>query len=312
MHWFRVLGTFLLLAAIVASGGACGRGVARARRAPASHLAPLAPMRLIEARRYVLALVNTDREAHGLQPLSWDPIAAAAAQRHVEDMARHGFTSHWGSDGSVPEQRYTEAGGAHMIQENAACFFDGVTRSLDPHPWFLAPELEAIQRAFLNEVPPDDGHRRNILLPTHTAVGIGLAKPSGRAQPCMTQEYTDQFGTYLELPQQAPVGSSIMVAGEVKDPVQFGGVGVARMPDARPLTVEQLNQTGVYRIPEPHELYFPAGFRGRRPVRVEGSHFAVEVDFGERPGRYQISVWGRFPGSETLAMVSLRTIAIVE
>src|SRR5262245_32530123 len=109
---------------------------------------PKGPLSLEDGRRYVLDLINRDREAAGLKPVELDDIATNAAQRHAEDMAEHGFTAHWGSDGSVPEQRYTEAGGEHMVQENAACFFDGVPRTLDKNAKFDLAELEKLQRAF--------------------------------------------------------------------------------------------------------------------------------------------------------------------
>src|SRR5262249_7626837 len=66
-----------------------------------------------EARRFVLALINRDRKAQGLTALSWDETASLAGQRHADDMATHGFTAHVGTDGSLPEQRYTDVGGSH-------------------------------------------------------------------------------------------------------------------------------------------------------------------------------------------------------
>src|SRR5688572_4765869 len=72
---------------------------------------PSGPVALDEASGYMLTLINRDRKAHGLEPVEHDPVASLAAQRHADDMAKHGFTANWGTDGSVPEQRYTEAGG---------------------------------------------------------------------------------------------------------------------------------------------------------------------------------------------------------
>ena len=40
--------------------------------------------------------------------------AQAAGQSHAEDMAHLGYLGHWGSDGSVPEERLTRAGGADV------------------------------------------------------------------------------------------------------------------------------------------------------------------------------------------------------
>src|SRR5690606_6268330 len=156
----------------------CGR--------PSTHVPEATgPMTLDQAREYVLALVNRDRSEAGLDPVERDEVAEQAAQRHAEDMSQHGFTAHWGTDGSVPEQRYSEAGGTQMVQENAACFFDGVQRELDPDPRFSADELAKIETAFISEVPPADGHKRNILKASHTHLGVGLAKPVGIQQLCM-------------------------------------------------------------------------------------------------------------------------------
>src|SRR3954465_4424179 len=89
---------------------------------------PAGPLELETARRYVLELVNADRRATGLPPVERDEVAESAAQEHAEDMAHLGFTAHWGSDGSVPEERYTIPGGGRFGQENAACFSDAARR----------------------------------------------------------------------------------------------------------------------------------------------------------------------------------------
>jgi uncharacterized protein YkwD len=273
---------------------------------------PQGPVGLEEARAYVLGLVNRDRAEQGLPPVARDEIAERAAQRHVEDMTKQGYTAHWGSDGSVPEQRYTEAGGEHFVQENAACFFDGQVRELDPEARFDPVALEKIQAAFMAELPPNDGHRQNILKPVHKQLGIGLAIPVGVDQPCMAQEFVDDYGQYDELPRKAKLGSAITVSGEVEDPVQFGGIGIGRIDPQKPLSAEHLNSTSVYRVPEPFVLYFPAGFKTPKPVSVKGKSFTIEVLLSDqgRAGRYGVSVWGKYPGDKALVMVSLRTIDV--
>ena len=260
----------------------------------------------------MLALVNYDRGRHGLAAVEWDETAAQAGQRHAEDMAKNGYTAHWGTDGSVPEQRYTESGGVHFAQENAACFFDGVVRELDPNPMFDPKLLEQIESAFINEKPPNDGHRKNILKPWHNGLGVGFAKPVGIDQPCMAQEFVDEYGTYDGIPREARVGQSIRVAGEATPPVQFGGVGVARIEPPKATPAEELNQTSSYAVPEPYVIFFPKGFVTPKPVAVEGNKFHIDVELsdGGKPGRYQLSVWGKYPGSEDLVMTSLRTITV--
>jgi uncharacterized protein YkwD len=274
---------------------------------------PKGPLSLEDAQKYALGLVNRDRAAEGLEPVEWDETAARAGRRHAEDMAKHGFTAHWGTDGSVPEQRYTEAGGTQFVQENAGCFFDGQSRELDPDPKFDPALIEKIQSAFINETPPNDGHRKNILKPVHNKVGIGLAKAAGVNQPCMSQEFLDEYGEYDDVPKTARIKQMIEVSGEVKAPVKFGGVGVGRIDLPEPLPPEHLNSTSIYRIPQPHILYFPEGFKTPKPVKLDGSKFEIEVPLDDRgkKGRYEISVWGNYPGSgKELVMISLRTVLV--
>ncbi|MEY4545340.1 MAG: hypothetical protein RL685_1535 [Pseudomonadota bacterium] len=286
--------------------GACNPPVAAPQR-------PTGPLDLERAREYVLELVNADRKREGLPPVERDRIAERAAQKHAEDMAHLGYTAHWGSDGSVPEERYTAAGGEHFVQENAACFFDGAVRPLDPQPKLGASLLDLIQGAFMAEVPPHDGHRKNILKPTHTGLGIGLAQPAGTPQPCMTQEFVDVRGEYAPLPKTARVGQTIRVAGELAEPLRFGGVGLSRIEPRKKLTPQQLNATSSYPIPAPYQSYFPEGFQTPKPVQLVGRRFSIELPLADRkrPGRYGVSVWGIYPdGGEQLVMVSLRIIDV--
>src|SRR5262249_38821876 len=136
-----------------------------------------------------------------------------AGQAHAEDMARLGYLGHWGSDGSVPEQRHTEAGGADMVLENALCFTDEAKRTLDPNPRIDPAQIEKAESQFFDETPPNDGHRKNILRPGHTKVGIGVAQPVATATeipvPCFTHEFVDGYGSYAPLSKHAKTGATI-------------------------------------------------------------------------------------------------------
>jgi uncharacterized protein YkwD len=272
---------------------------------------PSGPLSLEEAREYVLSLVNRDRREQGLSEVEPDDVAARAGQAHAEDMARFGYTAHWGTDGSVPEERYTLAGGEDFVQENAACFGDGKKRELVRNPTFLAEHLEKIEAAFMGERPPADGHRRNILKDTHTHLGVGLAQPAGIPEPCLTQEFVDERGDYDSLPKTARAGSTLKIQGEVEEPIEFGGVGLSRIEPRRPRSAAELNATSSYPIPQPFVLYFPKGFKTPKEVKLDGREFSIEVPLNRGRGRYGVSVWGKYPGSgNQLVMVSLRTIDV--
>jgi len=264
-----------------------------------------------DAQTFMLGLINADRKKAGLRAVVLDDAASKAGLEHARDMAGKGFTGHLGSDGSTPEQRYTQSGGSDFVQENAACLFDTIERRLDPKPRFDAGKLAALHAMFMAEVAPNDGHRRNILNPLHNRVGVGLAQPLELAQPCLSQEFVDDYGEYDPLPREAKPGTVLHVAGTITPPLAFGGVGLGKTPLPEPLTRERLNGK-TYRIPAPDTLYFPAGFKTPKPVQVEGHHFSIELELGGKagPGSYAVTIWAKKPGSPELFMISLRTVTV--
>jgi uncharacterized protein YkwD len=269
------------------------------------------PLTRAEAERFVLALVNRDRAAHRLPPVRWDETAAQAGRRHARDLAAHGVTSHVGTDGSVPEQRYTEAGGRGMTMENAGCFSDGTLRSPDPEARFVAESLARLEKAFMDEVPPHDGHRRNILTATHNAVGIGLAQLKEVDVPCLVEEFVDDYGTFDELPAKARPKEVIAVAGSVRAPVTVAGVGLARIELPRPKKPSELGPRG-YPIPAPYQMFWPAGYVTPIVLDLDPTKrtFKIQVPLKAQPGLYEVSVWARFPEAKEPAMISLRTIEV--
>jgi uncharacterized protein YkwD len=297
------------VACAAAQPGAVEEPALASRNVPA----PKGKLNLEQARKYVLKLVNRDRADNGLPPVSFDETATRAGQRHAEDMARAGYTAHWGTDGSVPEERYSDAGGTDFVQENAGCLADGQARAIETKPSFDAAMLERVEHAFMDEKPPHDGHRKNILKPGHSSLGVGVARPKGVDLACLSQEFVDDYGDYAALPQSAAAGSVLHIEGDVKGKVAFGGVGVGRIDPAKPLSAEHLNTTYTYAVPSPQDLYFPKGFVTKKPVEVSGKHFRIDVPLGKagQSGRYEVSIWGKFPGAgEQLDMISLRVVSV--
>jgi uncharacterized protein YkwD len=270
---------------------------------------------LDEARRVMVQLINRDRATMGLAPVALDEGAPTrGGQGHAEDMARNGYLGHWGTDGSVPEQRFTEAGGTDMVLENASCFTDEQRRTLDSHALVDVRNIEHAEDLFFHERPPNDGHRRNILEPFHQRVGIGVAQPRATPTeipvPCFTQEFVDAYGTYAAVPASMQVGETLHVEGVIAAPATFAGVGLARVDGPRPLPVAEVNRRRSYPVPAPYQMYWPPGYQTPIPVRVNGNHFAVSLPLSDRgrPGMYELSVWASLPGSREPRMVSLRTV----
>jgi hypothetical protein len=265
----------------------------------------------------MLALINRDRASQGLGPVELDEgPPTSAAQAHAEDMARLGYLGHWGSDGSVPEQRHTDAGGADMVLENALGLTDETTRALDPKPTIDPAQIEHAESLYFDETPPNDGHRKNILKPAHTKVGIGvaqaLATPIEIPVPVVVQEFTDGYGSYAPLPKRAKVGAVVHVEGTLVAGTRPTGVGVARIESPKPLSPAALNKRRVYPVPKPFQMYWAPGFVTPVPVKVEGQRFSIDVPLSDKgqPGLYEISVWAKIGSATEHAMVSLRTIVV--
>lgn len=272
----------------------------------------------------MVELINRDRATMKLPPVAFDPNhATASGQRHADDMAHLGYLGHWGTDGSVPEQRLTEAGGMDAVLENASCMTDLKVRALDPSPMIEAKAVEDTESMFFNEPPGHDGHRQNILNPRHTHVGIGIAQP--KATPtelptaCFSQEFTDVYGTYTPVPAHTKLGSTLHVEGTLVAPMVPGGVGFARIDAPKPIAPEKANTLRSYHAPDAYQNYWPKGFETPIPITVEGQTFKADLPIGDhgKPGLYEVIVWAKPAGksdadktSETFMRVGVRTIFV--
>lgn len=109
----------------------------------------------------LLAAINDKRAAQGLPALAWSAELAAAAQAHAADCAQRNRGSHVGSDGAKLAARLDRAGyPARLASEN----------------WANAQSVQHAFALWWNEPRGSDPHRRNILNPKYSEIGIGVAK----------------------------------------------------------------------------------------------------------------------------------------
>lgn len=109
-------------------------------------------------------LVNEQRAAYGLPPLAWNATLAYAAEAHVADCYARGWCSHTGSDGSTMKERIIRAG--YNPVRWSECW-----------AWYGTPAMAVAM--WMDEVPPNDPHRRTILSTWLTEVGVGVAPGNG-------------------------------------------------------------------------------------------------------------------------------------
>lgn len=104
----------------------------------------------------MLALVNQQRASAGCGALTLDSRLTAAAQAHSDDMSARGYFSHTTPEGVTFDQRIKNAGYPRPGGENIAMGSATVAQTMT---------------LWMNS----DGHRRNILNCSFTALGVGLA-----------------------------------------------------------------------------------------------------------------------------------------
>jgi uncharacterized protein YkwD len=153
------------------------------------------------AQDYSLLCINQERDKAGAPPLRLDPLAAQAAKLHADDMLARGYFSHWDPDGLKPTRRFNLLGGYHALGENIY-FAHG-----DPD------SAEEMIDAEMRTLMASPGHRRTILDPAYTHVGLGFSLGSGRGDFYADQEFITRVGGEYTCPLAAKVGQRVQFSG---------------------------------------------------------------------------------------------------
>jgi len=238
----------------------------------------------------VLRRINEDRGKSGLPPVAWDEAASRAADgfcaRQVEEKSR----GHFLMDGIPPYGRMSFAGIFAMNAENSASWVTTGSRFSETT---VSLALDA-QESMMQEKPPADGHRRTILDPRATHVGVGYFVSHGRFQ--MAQEFLTRRFEHITLAGSAR--AALTLSGQPLPGERVRFVTVAREPVPRALSREQASGRTSYSYPEPYLALVPEGQTLARVVGIptedrlrvtpgrEFSFFFVP----DRPGLYTFSL----------------------
>jgi len=197
--------------------------------------------------------INRDRAAAGLAPVRWDPKAAALATEYTREQIRQGTVGHFLLDGIPPYARLSREGDLGVGAENSAAYiFSGDAIVMPPERLALDS-----QRDMLAETPPNDGHRRAILDPTATHVGVGWAMSGGNFR--MAEEFTSRRFDRLRVNRFGKDGSAIRVKGSALPGMSISFVSVARQDIPSSLSVREVNSRMSYTYPAPRYALVPAG-----------------------------------------------------
>jgi len=304
-----------VLRAVVALAAAAVLPVAAARneaprRVVLSSLAPDYAERVPEAKAELLGVINAERRAHGAPPLAYDLLGAKVGDEFCEDAARNRTSGHWDLAGRAPYLRWALAGG---VDPHAQNFAAESRRGYD----FTEPAAELLKRlhaAFMEETPPDDGHRRTVLDPTWTHVGIGYAIVGGELR--MTEEYSRRVLEWAELPAgPAKAGTGALVVLKLPAGWSVGVVEVAWEGFPKPMSRAEIAARGAYGLPPSSRTlhpYPPAGTQWATGERGDfrapaGGRIELKVPLERGPGHYFLLVYG---GEGVVHGRRLRPIAV--
>ena len=240
-------------------------------------------------REHILKLINRDRALYNLPPVQLDAEAAVIGDGYCREQIRNRTTGHFTTDGRPPYMRYSLAGGNHGVSENAAAWSANYTFS-DRALYEMARRSHD---AMMAEAPPNDGHKKTILDPHATHVGIGLAWEKGEFR--IVHEFLRKYVDWSRpLPREAKLDERVVARGQAQPGARVEAVTVHYEPAPDSMPAHVANAIESYSLPEKRREYVPRR-RGELQVSEDG-RFAFNVPFTEGAGVYTVVVWVRREG----------------
>jgi uncharacterized protein YkwD len=246
------------------------------------------------AKVAVFERINADRVAASAPPLTYDLFAAKVADAFCADSAQSGSLGHWDLRGRSPYLRWAADGGVDYSAENfvARTRIPGVIRDT------MESLLRGAHNEFMKERPPQDGHRKTILDPMYTHVGIGAAVKGGEFR--MTEEFSRHVMEWVEVPAgPMPRGTVARFRARPLPGWSVGPVEIAYEPPQPSLTLLQLAMRGAYGFPPAVRSFLPSPGPGQKWSNGDTGDFTVEktgildlaVPLSSGPGNYYVMVF---------------------
>jgi uncharacterized protein YkwD len=247
-----------------------------------------------EIRKNVFEMINEERDVAKVQLVEMDDLATEVATKHAVDLVTKEFIGHWGSDGLKPYHRYSAAGGTHATEENVSAA-DGTWSNKAKD---LKQDSAYLHVRMYQEKPPNDGHRRTILAPQHTHVGIGLAVQDLRLR--LVELFVAKYVDVKPVKREARPNAQLSFSGKIVRPgYLFNNIEVFYEPLPAPPEMEWLRQPRSYALPKESRVLKP---RVQPPFTyTDGTVGIVEV-FADKSFQTPVSLYKGKPGIYTIVV----------
>jgi hypothetical protein len=273
-------------------------------------------------------MINRDRQLYRLPPVQLDLEASAIGDAYCRTQIRNGTTGHFTTDGLAPYMRYSFSGGNDAISENAAAW----SASYAFNDRALYEMSRRSEDAMMAEMPPNDGHKRTILDPNATHVGIGMAWERGEFR--LVHEFVRRYVAWTRpLPRHANAADTVIVSGAPLAGASIEAITVHHEPPPGVMTASAASAIQRYALPEKRKEYLPRlkseytrrsdgglaytrreysdGRRGDFYVGKDGA-FSFAVPFTEGAGVYTVVVWVKRSDAATAVSASNVSIRVEE
>jgi hypothetical protein len=277
-------------------------------------------------RQHILKLINKDRQLYNLPPVQLDIEGSIYGDRYCEQQIANNTNGHFTTDGLSPYMRYSFAGGNDGLSENAAAWSANYTFNERA----LYEMSRRSQDAMMAETAPKDGHKRTILDPHATHVGIGLSWERGEFR--LVHEFVRRYLHWTKpLPRRANISDTVITAGRPIPGAKVDAISVHFEPVPESMPAHVANAFESYSLPDRRKDYLPRlkqdlrktqngtlemvrreyanGSRGDFYLGKQGD-FSFTVPFTEGPGVYTVVVWMRRAGSNSLFAASNVSIRV--
>jgi uncharacterized protein YkwD len=258
-------------------------------------------------RALVVAQINAARAELGLDPLAYDWTLERVGDAHCMVLLEEGGDGHFSRSGVAPYLRYLLAGGRGFHRENIASYSS--TAPVDGAQ--LGKVLCRSVSEMLDEVPPQDGHRRSLLDPWVTHIGVGLATQGGEVR--MAHELaTEVTEGWSGPPAVAMPRTAVALEGRLARPWRPAALEVLWEELPHPLTDGEARAIRSYGYPPRRAM-----FNANQPTDEPGAQARLALFTADRFGSFSfrwptgphegveiVLLWARYDNNRELVPVA--------